>query len=383
MEPPLIYLNNAATSWPKPPGVIAAVNEALALPFSEAGRSATGLSSDCVADAREAVARYFHAPETDHVIFSANATDALNTLISGFAKKEAGPFHAVISDLEHNSVIRPLRTLEAEGRCSITVVPSTGARVDPDAVAAALRPDTRLAVLSHGSNVLGSVQDISAIGKILQDLGVFFVADGAQTAGLVEIDLGRLPLDAFVFTGHKYLFGFPGTGGFFLRNPDRVASTRQGGTGTDSRYPFQPQEMPEKFEAGTHNYPGLVSLAAGIAFLSETGQDAITQSIRKQTEIFLQEFSGSGAIQVYNPAPDLPVISFNLRDLGNDDAGFILRRTYGIVTRTGLHCAPLIHDRIDGGRGSVRISPSILTPEGECRQAAASIREVAKSAHNA
>jgi selenocysteine lyase/cysteine desulfurase len=336
-----------------------------------------------VADAREAVARYFHAPETDHMIFSANATDALNTLISGFATKEAEPFHVIISDLEHNSVIRPLRTLEAEGRCSITVVPSTGARVDPNAVTAALRPDTRLAVLSHGSNVLGSVQDLSTIGKILQDHGIFFIADGAQTAGLEEIRLRRLPLDAFVFTGHKYLFGFPGTGGFYIRDPDRVASTRQGGTGTDSHYPFQPQEMPEKFEAGTHNYPGLVSLAAGIAFLTGTGQDAIARSIRKRTEIFLREFSGTDAIQVYNTAPDLPVISFNFRDMGNDDAGFILRRMYGIVTRTGLHCAPLIHDQIDGGRGSVRISPSVLTPEGECRQAAAFIHEVAESAHNA
>jgi selenocysteine lyase/cysteine desulfurase len=380
MDLPLIYLNNAATSWPKPPGVIAAVRESLALPFSEAGRSATGLSADCVADAREAVARYFHAPKTDHVIFSANATDALNTLISGFAKKEAEPFHVVISDLEHNSVIRPLRTLEAEGRCSITVVSSTEARIDPDGVAAALRPDTRLAVLSHGSNVLGSVQDISAIGKILHDHEVFFVADGAQTCGLVEIDLGHLPLDAFVFTGHKYLFGFPGTGGFYIRDPARVASTRQGGTGTDSRYPFQPQDMPEKFETGTHNYPGLVSLAAGIAFLTGTGQDAITRSIRKQMEIFLQEFSGTGAIHVYNPKPDLPVISFNIRDLENDDAGFILRRMYGIVTRTGLHCAPLVHGRIDGSQGSVRISPSVLTPEEMCRSAAASVREVAESA---
>jgi len=383
MEPPLIYLNNAATSWPKPQSVLAAVNESLAMPFGEAGRSAGGLSTDCVADAREAVARHFHAPETDYVIFSANATDALNTLICGFAKKEAAPFHAIISDLEHNSVIRPLRTLEAEGRCRITVVPSTGARVDPDAVSAALCPDTRLAVLSHGSNVLGSVQDITAIGKILQDHGVFFVADGAQTAGLVEIDLGRLPIDAFAFTGHKYLFGFPGTGGFFIRDPGRVAPTRQGGTGTDSRNFLQPQEMPERFEAGTHNYPGLVSLAAGISFLEETGQGAITQGIRTQTGIFLKAFSGTDTIRVYNPSPDLPVVSFNFHDLGNDDAGFILRRMYGIVTRTGLHCAPLVHDRIDGGRGSVRLSPSFLTTEEECSSAATSIREVAENAHSA
>jgi selenocysteine lyase/cysteine desulfurase len=141
--------------------------------------------------------------------------------------------------------------------------------------------------------------------------------------------------------------------------------------------------MPEKFEAGTHNYPGLVSLAAGIAFLEETGADAIARSITRQAGIFLREFSGTDTIQVYNTNPDLPVISFNLRDLENEDTGFVLRRMYGIVTRTGLHCAPLIHDRIDGGHGCVRISPSILTPDETCRSAAAAIREVADSVHSA
>jgi len=382
MDPSLIYLNNAATSWPKPPGVIAAVDEALRLPFSEAGRSAGGLSSDCVADARGTVARYLHAPDPNHVIFCANATDALNMLIQGFAKMEGKPFHVITTETDHNSVIRPLRTLEAEGRCRVTVAPCTGSHVEPAAVAEAIRPDTRLAVISHGSNVLGSVQDIAAIGRLLQERGIFFVADGAQTAGLVPLDLGSLPLDAFVFTGHKYLFGFPGTGGFYLRDPARIAPTRQGGTGTDSKNPFQPENMPERFEAGTHNYPGLVSLAAGIAFLEQTGADAVTRCVRRQTAIFLEEFLATDAITVYNPAPELPVISFNIRNLGNDDAGFVLRKMYGIVTRTGLHCAPLIHEQIDGGSGCIRISPSVLTPLEDCRRAAECIREVADRANS-
>lgn len=381
MNTPLIYLNNAATSWPKPPGVLAAVDESVRQPFSEAGRSAGGLSSDCVLDARESVARYFHAPCTDNVVFCANATDALNMLIQGFAKKEGKPFHAVISEADHNSVIRPLRTLEAEGRCRITVVPVTGSHVEASAVAESLTEDTRLVVLSHGSNVLGSVQDISTIGKLLKERGIFFIADGAQTAGLVPVDLGSLPVDAFVFTGHKYLFGFPGTGGFFIRDPTRVTPTRQGGTGTDSKNVFQPVSMPERFEAGTHNYPGLISLAAGIAFLEQTGADAVARCIREQNAIFLKEFLATDAIQVYNPSPDLPVISFNIRGLGNDDAGFILRKMYGIVTRTGLHCAPLIHNRIDGGSGCVRISPSFLTSREDCRHAAECIREMADHVH--
>jgi len=212
--------------------------------------------------------------------------------------------------------------------------------------------------------------------------GDIFIADGAQTAGLVPLDLGKLPVDAFVFTGHKYLFGFPGTGGFYLRDPARILPTRQGGTGTDSKNPFQPEGMPERFEAGTHNYPGLVSLAAGIAFLEQTGADAVTRCIHKQTAIFLEEFLATDAITVYNPAPELPVISFTIRGLGNDDAGFVLRKMYGIVTRTGLHCAPLIHERIDGGSGCIRISPSVLTPRVDCRRAAECIREVADRANS-
>lgn len=381
MDTPLIYLNNAATSWPKPPGVIAAVTETFFTPFNEAGRSTNALSSDCVADARATVARYLGAPEPDHIVFGANATDALNTLIQGFVQKQNDPFHALFTGLDHNSVIRPLRTLEAEGKCTASVVPCTGTHIDPSAVAEAIRPDTRLMVMAHGSNVLGSVQDIAAIGKILHEQGIYFVVDGAQTAGLVPVDLSALPVDAFAFTGHKYLFGFPGTGGFYIRDPDRIAPTRYGGTGTNSKSPFQPDSIPEKFEAGTHNYPGIISLAAGIRFLSGKGMDSVMQATREANRIFLDAFSMCGNITVYNEDPELPVISLNIADISNDDAGFILRNMYGIVTRTGLHCAPLIHEKIDGGVGSIRISPSCLTPLEECQRAADVIVEVADRAH--
>ncbi|MFA5331612.1 MAG: aminotransferase class V-fold PLP-dependent enzyme [Methanoregula sp.] len=380
-ETPMIYLNNAATSWPKPPEVIAAVNESFLTPFNEAGRSTNTLSTDCVSDARQTVARYLGAPEPDHIVFGSNATDALNMLIQGFARKHKEPFHVLLTELDHNSVIRPLRTLEAEGKCSITVVPCTGTHINPSAVAEGIRPDTRLMLMAHGSNVLGSVQDIAAIGKTLHEQGIYFVVDGAQTAGLVPVNLSDLPVDAFVFTGHKYLFGYPGIGGFYIRDPDQVASTRQGGTGTHSKSPFHPDSLPEKYEAGTHNYPGIISLAAGIRFLSRKRMDSVKEVTRVQNRIFLDAFSGCGSISVYNPDPELPVISFNFDMLGNDDAGFILRNMYGIVTRTGLHCAPLIHEKIDGGVGCIRISQSCLTPTDDCRRAAEIIVEVADHAH--
>jgi cysteine desulfurase / selenocysteine lyase len=382
MDTPLIYLNNAATSWPKPPEVLAAVRASLDQPFSESGRSSPGLTEDCVAGARETVARFFRAPEPENVVFCASATDALNILIQGFAQAQGAPFHVLLTELDHNSVIRPLRALEAEGICSVTVVPCSGTHISPASVADAIRPDTRLMVMAHGSNVLGSVQDIASVGRLLHEQGIFFVVDGAQTAGLVPIDLADLPVDAFVFTGHKYLFGLPGSGGFCLRDPDRIAVTRRGGTGTDSRSPNHPLTMPEKFEAGTHNYPGIISLAAGVQFLERTGTDAVMRSTRDNNATFLNKFRNDDTLGIYNAEPELPVISINLKAIGNDDAGFILRNMYGLVTRTGLHCAPLVHERIDGGSGCIRLSPSLLTPSGDCERAAGIICEVADRAHH-
>ena len=382
MDTPVIYLNNAATSWPKPPEVLDTVRELLNQPFSDSGRSAPGMTTDCIAEARSEVARFFRAPEVDHVIFCASATDAINILIQGFAKKQSAPFHVLITELDHNSVIRPLRALETEGRCSITVVPCTGTSIALSSVAGAIRPDTRLVVMAHGSNVLGSVQDICTIGRYLQEQGIFFIVDGAQTAGLIPIDLAHLPVDAFVFTGHKYLFGLPGIGGFFIRDPALIDVTRYGGTGTDSRSSRHPETMPEKFEAGTHNYPGIISLAAGIRFLERTGSDAIITSTHNNNAEFLKKICCNDMFEVYNTEPELPVISFNIKAIENDDAGFILRNMYGIVTRTGLHCAPLIHESINGCRGCIRLSPSVLTPAEDCERAADIICEVAERANN-
>ena len=233
---PFIYLNNAATSWPKPPEVIAEVTRCLSQPFAEAGRSAFFSAPDYPAETRELLAEFFSAEHPDRWVFTANATDSLNTLIHGFARRNDALFHVVTTDLEHNSVLRPLHALERDGCLSYTVVPSDpDGRVDPCSIKKAVRPETRLVVMTHGSNVLGTVQDIRTVGEYLAVNDIFFVVDGSQTAGLVLLDLSQVSLDAFVFTGHKALYGMPGTGGFWIRDPTRVAITREGGTGTDSR----------------------------------------------------------------------------------------------------------------------------------------------------
>ena len=379
-QAPLIYLNNAATTWPKPPDVLFEVARCLRLPLHEPGRTTGNGSTDYPSAAREALAALFHAGPPGHFIFTQNATDALNLLIHGFAGQTGTPFHAVTTELEHNSVLRPLHTLSQEGAVTLSVVPFTGTNVSLGAIKNAIRAETRLVVMTHGSNVLGSVQDIRPIAEYLHANDIFFIIDGAQTAGHIPVDLSDIPAGAFVFTGHKALFGIPGIGGFHIRNPDRVAITRQGGTGTDSKVLTHPTDMPVRFEAGTPNYPGIASLYAGVRFINSTGLDAIGKKTGDLTQRFIRELKRDPNIVVYNERPDLPVVPFNINGIDNHEAGFILARAYHVITRTGLHCAPLVHERITGGQGCIRASFSYFNTPDQITTAAAAIREVAESA---
>jgi len=204
--------------------------------------------------------------------------------------------------------------------------------------------------------------------------------DGAQTAGLIPVDLGSLPADVFAFTGHKALFGIPGIGGFYIRDPARVDPVRQGGTGANSGYPFQEEGMPERFEAGTHNYPGIASLHAGIRFIQEKGIGNIARETMEMTRFLIPSLKETGSITIDNEDPDLPVISLAVKGMEPEKVGFILARVYGIICRTGLHCAPLVHRRINGGRGSVRLSLSCLNTREECELVAGALAEVARGA---
>ncbi|WP_292518210.1 aminotransferase class V-fold PLP-dependent enzyme [Methanoculleus sp.] len=377
---PPIYLNNAATTWPKPPEVLDAVRQSLALPVFGSGRTTGSQGEDYATLAREALAALLNADPPEHVAFTQNATDSLNILIQGFLAANGDGCHVITTALDHNSVLRPLHELERQGRIQLTVLPFENGFVGPDTLESAITPDTRLMVTAHGSNVLGSVQDIARIGESLHDHGIFFIVDGGQTAGHIPVDLRALPVDAYAFTGHKGLFGIPGTGGFYLRDPESVAPVCYGGTGTDSFSLYQPREMPERFESGTHNYPGLAALAAGVNYIASVGVKTIAEKAERQTAFLIRELKSEPNITVYNESPSLPIVSFNIRGMENDDVGFILARAYGIVARTGLHCAPLIHRAIDGGRGSVRLSLSWFTTDEECRIAARAVKEIAQNA---
>ena len=379
-QPDLVYLNNAATTWPKPPEVLEEVAACLRVPVHEAGRTTGNGSMDYPFAAREALAAFFHAGPPEHFIFTQNATDSLNLLIHGFVKKTGMPFHTITTELEHNSVLRPLTTLEQEGAISLSVVPFTDNMVSLAEIKKALSPETRLVVMNHGSNVLGSVQDIKPIAEYLHANDIFFIADGAQTAGHIPVDLADIPVGAFVFTGHKALFGISGIGGFFIPEQDAIAITRQGGTGSDSQTLTQPTGMPERFETGTHNYPGIASLFAGVRFINTVGISEIERTGTNLTNRFIRELKDIRGITIHNENPDLPIVLFDIAGIDNQEVGFILARAYNIIMRTGLHCAPLVHKRIDNGKGCVRASFSYFTTGDQIETAAAAIREVAESA---
>jgi len=379
---PLIYLNNAATTWPKPQEVLEAVRESLSLPVFGSGRTTGSQGEDYVTMAREALSRHLAADPADHVVFTQNATDSLNILINGFLAGKPDGCHVLTTALDHNSVLRPLHEYAQQHRIRLSIISFEGCSVRPETVEASIQPDTRLMVMTHGSNVLGSVQDIRSIGDILHDHGIYFIVDGAQTAGHIPINLKELPVDAYVFTGHKGLFGIPGTGGFYIRDPGAVVPVRFGGTGTDSFSLLHPRGMPERFEAGTHNYPGLAALAAGVHYIIAAGVDTIAAKAERQTAFILHELKKEPDITLYNDQPQLPIVSFTIPGIENDDVGFILARAYGIIARTGLHCAPLVHKAIDGGKGCVRLSLSWFTTDEECQIAASAVREIAKNANS-
>ncbi len=375
---PCIYMNNAATTWPKPPEVLKVASFVFSSPFYEHGRTTVHDAPDYIGLARESVADFLGVSRPEHIIFTSGATDSLNLLIHGFASHVNRPFHAITTDLEHNSVLRPLRTLEQEGKCSLSIIRTSGPYVKPEEILDLVRDDTALVVIGHGSNVLGSVQNIEAIGTAVQHSGAFFLVDGAQTTGQYPAEPGRLPVDAFVFTGHKSLFGLPGTGGFYIKYPELVDPIRQGGTGVDSAGKFQPDEMPIKYEAGTPNYPGIAALGAGTEFVRRKGVDTILSQSRMMTSYLVTALGDTEGVRLYNPSPDLPVITFSVDGMDSEDIGFILWKAYRIVVRTGLHCSPLVHERINAA-GGIRISLSCMNTMDDCENVMTAIREIAAS----
>ncbi len=357
-----VYLDNSATSWPKPPQVAEAITRFLTDCGASPGRSGHKMAVRAareVFETREIIAQLFNMPTSERVIFTSNATHSLNIAIKGVLQKGD---HVITTSFEHNSTLRPLRDLEAKGEIEISVIGCNAlGKFDLDALISCIKPNTRLVASIHASNVTGDILPIEKIGEICRYNNLLFLVDASQSAGIIPIDMQTLGVDMLALTGHKKLYGPTGIGALCISNYDiRISSLIQGGTGSRSEYEFQPEFYPDRLEAGTPNTVGIVGLKAGIEFLSEKGINNIQSHVQLITDRFLEGLRRISEIEVHRLMEgnlQVGVVSLNMHGYTPSDLAFALDNEYGIMIRPGLHCAPLAHKTLGTfPQGSARFS---------------------------
>lgn len=383
----MIYFDNAATSWPKPPGVAEAMvrflNEVGANPGRAAHRRAVE-SGRILYEAREAVAELFNAPDPLRVVFGLNVTDALNLALRGLLRPGD---HVITSSMEHNSVMRPLRALESGG-VEVTVVRcSPQGLLDPANVEAAFRPHTKMVVLNHASNVVGTLLPVGEVGALCRQRGVLLLVDAAQTGGAYPIDVQAERIDLLAFTGHKALGGPMGTGGLIIDkrvNEKEIEPLRRGGTGSRSEHEQQPDFLPDLCESGTPNVVGLAGLTAGVRWVLAQGVEAIRAYEIALTRRLIDGLRAIPGVTVYGTLDaelQTATVSFNIAGMEPSEVGLRLDDEYGIMCRVGLHCAPAAHRTIGTfPEGTVRFGLGAFNTLDEIEAALAAVAELAGEA---
>jgi len=379
----MVYLDNAATSWPKPETVYIAVYRFMKSSCANPGRSAhrmARVSSGIVMKTREALAGLFNIPNPLDIAFTANATHALNMAIQGVLRQGD---HVVTTAMEHNSVLRPLEHLKRKGIIDYSVVmpyDSCG-NISPASIAAAIRPETRMIVLSSASNVTGTILPYDETGRIARERGLLFLVDAAQGAGVLDFDVQAMNISLLAFPGHKGLMGPQGTGGLYVAPGVEIRPVLHGGTGSRSLETVHPGFMPDALEAGTLNSPGIAGLGAGLKWLMEVGLERIREKKKILLEAFFSAMDGAPAVRIYSErdaGKNSGIISLIIPGKDSSEIGDILDRKYGIAVRSGFHCAPLAHEALGTTKtGLVRISPGYFNTVGEMEYAAKAIREIA------
>jgi cysteine desulfurase family protein len=366
----IIYLDNAATTFPKPDVMHEAVHDFYKNYGVNPGRTGCDMAlkaEECISELRRKLTCLFYSDkenpcdkhDPNQLVFTANATQSLNMILQG-ALKEGD--HIVTTMGEHNSVIRPVNHLVKLGREATYVVPDPEGYVDPEEIRKAIRKNTKLVVVNHASNVTGVVQDIKAIGKVCREEGVQFGIDSAQTAGVIPIDMDECRINFVAFTGHKALFGPTGTGGICVSDDAQIESSIWGGTGVRSAYSYHLEEFPYRLEAGTLNLAGIAGLAAGVDWITEKGLDNIYRhelQLLAMLQDGLREIKGVHIHGTENVEHGRRVatMSFTVDGYDASDVGTFLDVDYNILSRTGLHCAPLMHEHVGTApRGTVRLS---------------------------
>ncbi|MBA7636224.1 putative cysteine desulfurase [subsurface metagenome] len=382
----MIYLDNAATSWPKPPEVLEAMTDVLEYAGGNPGRSGHRLSIEAarvVYDAREDIAQFFHAGDPLRVIFASNATHAINIALRGLLK----PGDSVVtSSMEHNAVIRPLRNLEKQG-VNLHVVPcATDGSLNVEDVARTVNCNTRLVVINHASNVVGTLLPVAEVASIAHQVGAWLLVDAAQTAGAIPIDVPTMGIDLLAFTGHKGLMGPPGIGGLIIS--DHVDTTQiepliRGGTGSHSESEEQPEYLPDRFESGTPNLIGIAGLRAGIRWVVARSIEAIRLREKELTRALIDGLLGIPGVKVYgahDADSSVAIVSITVAGKQVSEIGLRLDEEEGILSRVGLHCAPAAHKTIGSfPEGTIRLAPGVFTTMNDICATIWAIEKVVRS----
>ena len=363
----MIYLDNAATTSPKPPSVIRAVTDAMRMLSANPGRGGHTPSvkaAEAVYRARRNIAEFFDVPNEENVIFTGNCTDSLNKVIKGVLRKGD---HVVISPFEHNSVLRPLEKLRTSGMITYTVadIGDDGSDI-VNGFRRALNENTRLIVCTHASNAFGVVMPVRQLCALAHSYGILFCLDAAQSAGVLPIDAADDGFDYICCPGHKGLYGPMGTGLLLVNNDSAMDTLIEGGTGSESASPLMPDYLPDRLESGTLNVPGIAGLNAGVNFVRSKGTQVIYSSELSGIQYAYKELSRVDRVRLFTPYPEYdaqaPVLSFQVDGVDSESVAGYLNDRFGIAVRAGLHCAPLAHRiMVTEDEGTVRISPSVFT----------------------
>jgi cysteine desulfurase / selenocysteine lyase len=386
MEERLIYLDNAATAWPKPEPVYKFMDEFFRTHGVNPGRSGYDLAMEAgslLDKTRKRLTKFFGGDEDvpSRLVFGYNVTDALNLAIPGLVRPGD---HIVTTNLEHNSVIRPVNHMVRDCGASATFVPfNSQGFVEPDAIRKAIRPNTRIVIVNHGSNVIGTVQPVKEIGAICRERGIIFVVDSAQTAGVIPINMKEMNIEVLAFTGHKALMGSMGIGGLCIREHVEIRQVRSGGTGVRSAEPYHLPEYPWRLEYGTPNMVGVASLWAGQDWLEQHGVENVHAQEMALAERLVDGLRNIEGVRLYccdNLDNHLSTILMNLEGVDPGDVGTMLDVDHNIATRTGLHCAPLVHRQLgtEEADGGVRFSIGAFNTEDDVENAIAAIADISQ-----
>lgn len=378
----MIYLDNAATTMKKPEEVIEAVVQAMHS-MGNAGRGAHGASlqaSRTIYDTRELLCRFFGGTDPRQIVFTSNSTESLNIAIKGLFQPGD---HVITTMLEHNSVLRPLYEMEEKG-VELTIIPADKKGViDYNDIEKAIRLNTKAVVCTHGSNLTGNVVDIERIGKLTKEKGILLVVDASQTAGVFPVDVKKMNIDVLCFTGHKGLMGPQGTGGMYVREGLQIRPLKSGGSGVQTYSKIHPLEMPTALEAGTMNGHGIAGLHAAVEYIQRIGMDQIRKREQECMKTFYEGVIQVPGVKVYGDFHDMnrcAIVSLNIGDYDSSEVSDELLTEYGISTRPGAHCAPLMHEALGTvEQGAVRFSFSHFTTDEEVDIAIKAIRELAEN----